>query len=101
MALDLGIQLCIHLRTDATAAIGMSRRLGVGRVRHLDTSLFWIQAKVRDGDVLLVSIPGAENPADALTKHMTRPVLTQHLQRMNLSYEHGRAESAPQLQQAA
>ena len=43
IASDLGIQFSLKVRTDATAAMGMSRRLGVGKVRHLDTSLLWIQ----------------------------------------------------------
>ena len=80
---------------DATAAMGMTRRLGVGKVRHLDNSLLWIQAKVRGGDVLMEKVAGAENPADALTKHLSGPQLRQHLQRMSLVLEDGRAASAP------
>ena len=43
LASDLNIELSLRLRTDATAAMGMARRLGVGKGRHLDTALWWVQ----------------------------------------------------------
>ena len=67
------------------------------KTRHLDTSLLWIQERVRSGDVLLEKVPGSENPGDALTKHLLGPLLRSHLQRMGLVAEAGRAQSAPQL----
>ena len=85
---------------DATAAIGMCRRLGIGKIRHLDTSLLWLQHKVRSKDVLLSKIAGAENCADALTEHLNGPLLRAHLQRMAIVFETGRADSAPKLQTA-
>ena len=97
IACGLGIALDITLRTDATAAIGMSRRLGVGKVRHLDTALLWVQEHVRSGDVKLHKIWGTENPSDALTKYLSGPELRGHLSKMNLAFEEGRASSAPQL----
>ena len=97
IANDLGLDYAIKIHTDATAAMGMSRRLGVGKIRHLDTGLLWIQDKVRSGDVGLCKVPGPENPADSLTKHLARPALLQHLARMNLVAEEGRAASAPQI----
>ena len=97
MAADLGLTWRIRILTDATAAMGMSRRLGIGKIRHLDTSLLWIQAKVRSGDVLLDKIAGSENPADALTKYLAGPQLRAHLARMGLVVESGRAASAPKV----
>ena len=97
IAADLGIDLPLTLRTDATAAMGMARRLGIGKIRHLDTSLLWVQDKVRSGDVSMEKVAGAENPGDAMTKHLAGPELKQHVARMGLYFEEGRAESAPQL----
>ena len=97
IANDLGIQYKIQLHTDATAAMGMSRRLGVGKIRHLDTGLLWIQDKVRSGEVGLSKIPGPENPADSLTKYLSGPDLQKHMAKLNLVVEEGRAASAPQL----
>ena len=57
---DLGMDRGIHVMADATAAIWMYRRLGIGRIRHLDTSLLWLQPKVRSGDLPLREIARAE-----------------------------------------
>ena len=97
IATDLGIDSGMKLKTDATAAMGMARRLGVGKARHLDTSILWVQGHVRSGEVLLENIPGQVNPGDALTKYLSGPDLRGHLERMGLSFEEGRAASAPQL----
>ena len=79
VAADLGMHFSIHLKTDATAALGMSRRLGVGKVRHLDTALLWLQTKVRSGDLMVSKIDGTANCADALTKYLDRSLLQRHL----------------------
>ena len=92
---DLGFDLPLILRTDATAAMGMARRLGIGKIRHLDTSLLWVQQQVRNGTVQLEKVLGTENPGDALTNHLSGPDLMGHVERMGLQYDEGRAESAP------
>ena len=97
VARDLGIKLKIVLKSDATAALGMSRRLGIGKVRHLDTSLLWIQQKVRNGDVVVEKILGTDNPADVLTKYVDAATMQKHLKTLGLFYESGRAELAPKL----
>ena len=97
VARDLGIRLDVTVRSDATAALSMSRRTGIGKVRHLDTSLLWIQQKVRDRDIAVEKVPGADNPADCLTKHVDHATMLKHLSSMSLEYESGRAESAPTL----
>lgn len=42
-ARDLGFDLGIHVKSDATAAIGICRRRGLGKIRHLSTADLWIQ----------------------------------------------------------
>ena len=49
------------------------------------------------GEVPVEKLPGVENPADALTKHLAGPALRDRLKRMNVVAEKGRAESAPTL----
>ena len=95
---DLGLERSIHVFADATAAMKMCHRLEIGKIRHLDASLLWLQHKCRAGDVPISTAAGADNCADALTKHLNAPVLRSHLKRMALDFETGRAESAPQLQ---
>ena len=61
---DFGRDTSINLLTDATAAIGMVRRLGLGKVRHLATADLWIQQKIREGSVSVSKVPGTENGSD-------------------------------------
>ena len=94
---DLGLEMTLAVYTDATAAIGICRRRGLGRVRHLSVADLWVQDKVRMNDFALRKIKGTENPADSLTKHIDHPTLQRHMQTMSLEYEEGRASSAPSL----
>lgn len=53
VALDLGMSWDITLKTDATAAIGITRRRGLGKIRHLATADLWVQDHLRAGDFKL------------------------------------------------
>ena len=95
IARDLGFQLKIRVHSDATAALGICRRRGLGKIRHLDTTDLWCQEKVRTGAVTLHKVLGSENPADIMTKYTDRAVLEKMLGLMNLREMSGRAECAP------
>ena len=69
---DLGQDAPVRVWTDSEAAIGISSRQGLGKLRHLDTHTIWIQQAVRAGRVDLRKVLGGENPADLLTKHSLR-----------------------------
>ena len=97
LAAGLGIKLDLTVMTDATAAIGIARRRGLGKVRHLATADLWIQDRVRKKDFALEKVPGADNPADILTKNVGRDILIKHMDNLGLEYEVGRAGSAPSI----
>ena len=68
-AADLGIAVTeMAVMADSSAAIGICRRTGIGRVRQLAVGQLWVQERVRAGDFALWKHPGAENPADILAK---------------------------------
>ena len=98
LAADLGVQLDVEVKTDATAAIGIARRRGLGKVRHLATADLWIQDRIRKKDFLLSKIPGADNPADMLTKYVDRATMQKHMKNLGLRLEEGRAETAPNIE---
>ena len=79
--------------------MGICRRRGLGKIRHLATADLWVQDKLRSGAFTLTKIPGAENPSDILTKYVERPVLMKHLETLGLKFEEGRAASASGLEQ--
>ena len=65
---DFDIDIQVKLLSDSTAAIGMVRRLGLGRVRHLATADLWLQQGVRKGNFTVCKHPTDLNPADLMTK---------------------------------
>ena len=97
VARDLGMTWGIKLQTDANAAIGICRRRGLGKIRHLATSDLWIQDRLRAGDFTLVKIAGEQHVANILTKHVDRRTLSRHVTALGMRLEEGRASSAPTL----
>ena len=98
LAKDLGFHLKVNILTDATAAIGICRRRGLGKIRHLHVSDLWVQDRLKTGDFTLTKVAGADNPADLLTKHVSKDQMLKHMEAMNIRSEVGRASGAPSLQ---
>ena len=92
---DFGVSMSLRVRSDATAAIGMVSRLGLGRVRHLAVSDLWVQRKSKEGEIAYGKVPGHDNPSDAMTKAVDAITLRRHLVTIGTVILSGRAESAP------
>ena len=92
---DLGWEVGITVLSDATAAIGIARRKGLGKVRHLDCTDLWIQDKIRSKIINLEKVLGTENVADILTKYVDKATLDKALPKMGLHKMSGRPVSAP------
>ena len=93
--MDFGFESRLTVRSDATAAIGMVKRQGLGKVRHLAVADLWVQQRVRLGHVHLAKHPGTENPADALTKVLSREHNRYLLEKVGCYFIEGRAASTP------
>ena len=96
-AADLGIGLEAEMFADASAALGIIARAGLGKVRHLRTQALWLQETRQEGRLKFTKVPGEANPADAGTKYMAAPLLNKHVAAMGAKFQTGRAESAPDL----
>ena len=95
---DLGVHWPLRVWTDSFASIGMCTRQGIGKVRHMDCQVMWIQQRVRNNDIDLYKIAGEKNPADLLTKaDIPRDRAELLLKLMSCEFEGGRAASAPKL----
>ena len=57
--------------TDSSSAKSIAQRRGVGRLKHLDIRLLWIQRFVKERFLRLKKIGTAENVADLNTKNLT------------------------------
>ena len=95
---DLGVEIPVRVWTDSSAALGICGRQGLGKLRHLDTHLLWVQQAVRQKRVELRKVPGTANPADLFTKHsLSRERLTNLVSLFDCYFAGGRAASAPEL----
>ena len=72
MLADLGMEMALRLHTDSDAARGTCNRTGLGRLKHLEVEHLWIQEAVRKRSIELIRVDGVENPADLMTKILSR-----------------------------
>ena len=97
LAADMHWPLKVRVHSDATAAIGISKRRGLGKIRHLHCTDLWVQEKVRNDDVELLKVLGSENPADVFTKYVDHKTMEATLAEMHCEFREGRAKSAPKI----
>ena len=84
MAEDLGWKVRVRVWTDSSAALGIARRLGAGRVKHLQIAMLWLQERVQRGEVEARKVKGEENPADVGTKRKMIEEMEELLKRVDV-----------------
>lgn len=96
---DLGLQrLSARVWTDSSAAIGICKRQGLGKLRHLDTQILWVQQRVRNNDLDVYYVPSDKNPADIFAKpNIAQARMESLLKHMGCEFRTGRPLSAPEL----
>ena len=78
----------------ASAALGIIHHKGSGRTRHIDTGLLWIQQAAAEKRLVYDKVLGAGNPADLLTKYLTKEVMERHCRKLEAKFESGRGGAA-------
>ena len=98
---DLGHDLPVRVWTDSSAAIGISSRQGLGKLRHIATHTLWVQQAVRTRAMELRKVRGDVNPADLFTKHLSsRDRVTKLTELFGCEFRDGRPANAPQLRKS-
>ena len=97
MAHDFGDGPTVGLYSDASAAIAISQRTGLGKLRHIQTQFLWLQERVSHKELSLAKDHGTANPADMLTKPLAQADLQRHLEFANLRVTGGRADASLQV----
>ena len=92
---EFKIEATLRVKSDAMAAIGVVRRQGLGRIRHLAVADLWVQQRSKDGSVTYEKLPGSQNVSDILTKPVDGEVLNKHIQSMGFERKPGRHEMTP------
>ena len=96
MLMDLGVtEGRIILKTDASAALGVAQRLGIGKIRHIEVNQLWLQEKVYKGEIIAEKVNTDENLADALTKPLTNEDIIKHIHGMGYEMRQDRHRLAP------
>ena len=97
MLVDLGINMKIRIKTDASAAKGIACRRGAGTNQAYWRDPLWVQEKIAKREMEVLKIAGVDNLADILTKHVDREILQRMLYRCGYRIKRGRHEMMPML----
>ena len=94
---DFGVKCNVVIKTDSSAAKGISSRRGLGKIRHIELCELWLQEKVAEEKIKVIKIPGVENISDCLTKAAARESLALHMLETNQKIVSGRHQLMPAL----
>ena len=83
---DWSIPVSISLGMDATAAISMQTREGLGKAKHIHVQYLWAQAALGPWEISLVKVKTTANRADLLTKHLARATVENLVKRLNYDW---------------
>ena len=82
LAQDSRAPLKRHLHSDSSAAIGISQRRGLGKVKRMHTQYLWIQERIRKGDFAVHKERTDDNVADLFTKHLAKPKVDKFMSKL-------------------
>lgn len=97
MMKDLGWTVKGEIWGDASAALGIIHRRGLGKTRHIDTGLLWVQQTAAQKRLSFNKVLGKANPADLYTKHFDESTTVRHTEALAHNFTTGRATEAPKL----
>ena len=92
---EFGIFVTLTLKSVAVAAIGIVKRQGLGRVRHLAVGDLWVQQRSKNGEVRYEKLDGKSNTSDMLTKAVDRDTIDKHMCSLGLEFRAGRNAITP------
>ena len=99
MLMDFGVDIKepIDVMSDASAAIGIAQRRGMGKVRHIETNQLWLQERVITGSINIIKISTHDNLADQLTKPVSEDKMKNHLDGTHQKITQGRHPLMPKV----
>ena len=92
---EFNIDCDLVVKSDAVAAIGIVKRQGLGRVRHLAVGDLWVQQRSKRGEVKYEKLHGKANTSDMLTKAVERDIILKHMATLGMEFRSGRNASTP------
>ena len=84
---DFGIKVQGTVLTDASAALGIVHREGLGKTRHIEVQYLWIQQEIAKKSFQVTKVGTHDNLADILTKNVTAECMARHLNTMKFYFD--------------
>ena len=100
MMRDWGQEYTGLLFADSSAALAIAKRKGAGKLRHINVSALWIQDLQDKEGTVFKKVLGTENPADLMTKYLTREKIDGCLGLLHQERLEGRADRGLNIQGA-
>ena len=95
---DLGETRRLNVSLDSSAALGIVRRVGLGKLKHVDTKYLWVQHARKEGRLSVFKIDGKLNGANLMTKYMGKETLETDMENCGLVTLIGRHADALKLE---
>ena len=95
---DLGEKRLLRVGLDSSAALGIVRRVGLGKLKHVDTKYLWVQHARKQGRLSVFKIDGKLNGANLMTKYMGKETLESDMAHCGLVTLAGRHVDALKLE---
>ena len=92
---EFGIIIDLIVKSDAVAAIGIVKRQGLGRIRHLAVADLWVQQRAKAGEVWYLRLDGTRNTSDIFTKDVEKEVVERHMKTLGFKAKAGRHYLTP------
>ena len=93
---ELGIPVDLTVKSDAVAAVGIVKRQGLGRVRHLAVGDLWVQQRAKNKEVNYVKLPVTTNTSDNMTNPDEGETKARHQQSIHKRVRKGRHAATPE-----
>ena len=94
---DVGIKTQARVHVDANAAKEIVEREGLGKVRHVEVDVLWLQEQQARARLPLHKCEGTWNPADLMTNSLPRAGIQRHINFLGMVEAEGRSAKAAQL----
>ena len=83
---DLGVFVTIKIGMDASAAIAMASRRGLGKAKHMHVQYLWIQELIQSRTIILEKLGTEDNRSDLMTKHLQAPRMKTLMSKLGFYY---------------
>ena len=95
---DLGETRALRVGLDSSAALGIVRRVGLAKLKHVDTKYLWVQHARKEGRLGMFQVDGKLNGANLMTKYMGKEILERDMKNCGLIALSGRHADALKLE---